>query len=48
MKLVEAKGATTSNLLREALHLLFAHHGMLPEESARLLLGQFIRQANKD
>ena len=47
MKLVEIKGSTPASLLREGLHFLFAHHGMLPEESTRMLLGQFVRDANK-
>jgi len=47
MKLADAKGATITSLMREALHILFAHHGMLPEESTRILLGQFIHKANE-
>jgi hypothetical protein len=43
MKLVEAKGSNIAILVREAVHLLFALHGMLPEETSRLLLGQFIQ-----
>jgi hypothetical protein len=45
MKLIEAKGSTITNVFREALHILFALHGMLPEESSQLLLGQFIQDA---
>jgi hypothetical protein len=43
MKLVEAKGSNVANLIREGLHFVFACHGMLPEETTRLLLGQFIQ-----
>jgi hypothetical protein len=43
MKLVEARGSNIANVIREAVHLLFAFHGMLPEETSRLLLGQFIQ-----
>lgn len=46
-KLVEAKGGSVTGFFREALHLLFANYGMLPEESTRLLLGPFVREANK-
>jgi hypothetical protein len=44
MKLIDAKGSTITNVCREALHILFAHHGMMPEETTRLLLGQFIQE----
>jgi hypothetical protein len=46
-KLADAKGSTRSGVLREALHLLFAHHGMLPEEATKMLLGQFLHETNK-
>jgi hypothetical protein len=45
MKLIDAKGSTLTNVCREALHILFAFHGMMPEETSRLLLGQFIQDA---
>lgn len=47
-KLVKIKGGTMTAVFREALHILFASYGMLPEESTRLLLGQFLRAANID
>ncbi len=46
-KLVALKGGSITGVFREALHLLFATHGMLSEESTRLLLGQFVQAANK-
>ena len=46
-KLVEIKGGSVTGIFREALHLLFATYGMLPEESTRLLLGRFVNTANK-
>lgn len=46
-KLAVVKGGDITGVLREVLHLFFAYHGMLPEESTRLLLGQFVQAANK-